>query len=198
MDATLKTALQRPQIRLHGSMEQDWIDKFLDGASAANKDAPLVIEVMTTGGDAEVGRRLALEVGLLRNQGREVVFLGKTCVYSSGVTSMSAFRRRERWLTEDCWLLIHERQLCKSITLDGPLDACAAQLRKLTSEIESGRAQERKGFEALATGSALTADDVQKRAKANCYLGADEAMELGLLAGIYRNDTANGEDRAAA
>ena len=44
-------------------------------------EGSILVELFTDGGDAEIGRRLAAEVRLLRQQqGRDVWFLGKTLV----------------------------------------------------------------------------------------------------------------------
>lgn len=64
----------------------------------------------TSGEDADIGRRLALEIRLLQQHGKgEVYFLGKSLVYSAGVTFMAAFPAAHRFLASDCALLIHER-----------------------------------------------------------------------------------------
>lgn len=186
MDERLASALRRPRLRLHGSVEEDWIDRFLEAAEAGQEDELFVVELMTTGGDAEVGRRLSLEVCLMRERGREVAFLGKSCVYSAGAVFMGCFRKAERFLTEDCWLLIHERQLTKEVALDGPLRACEKQLEKAMSEVRTGLKLERKGFEDLAEGSALTADEIEERARGNWYVSAQEALELGLVGGLFK------------
>lgn len=64
-------------------------------------DRVVAVEISTLGGDAELARRLVLEVGLARERlGKRLVFLGKTCVYSA-VTLMSAFAKDDRYLTRD-------------------------------------------------------------------------------------------------
>ncbi|RZJ87739.1 MAG: peptidase S14 [Brevundimonas sp.] len=180
----MRDAFRRPAVRLHGPVEERWIDDLLAAADAAGGEL-MVVEVMTTGGDAEVGRRLALEVALLRERGVRPVLLGKTVVYSAGVTFMSGFKKDDRWLTGDCRMLVHERQLTKTIHLDGPLAACRTQLAKAMAEIDCGELLEREGFAALADGSSLSADEVRARAEGNWYLTAAEARDLGLIAGIF-------------
>jgi ATP-dependent protease ClpP protease subunit len=46
--------------------------------------------------------------------------LGRTIVYSAGVTIMAAFPRADRWLSLDTRVMIHRRQLIEGsdITLD--------------------------------------------------------------------------------
>lgn len=185
MDDQTLSALRAPTLRLHGPVDDSWIDRFVDAAATADARAPFCLEVTTTGGDAEVGRRLALEVGLMRQGGRRMLFLGKTIVYSAGATIMGGFRREERWLTDDCCVLIHERQLTRDLHLDGPMRACRQQVAKLASEIEAGLDLEREGFTALAEGSALSADDVAARARDNWYLTAREARDHGMIAGVF-------------
>jgi len=185
MNEMLKQALRRPRLRLHGPVDHDWIDRFAEVADALPEQDVLAVEVMTEGGDAEVGRRLALEAGLQRARGRRLAFLGKTVVYSAGVTFMAGFRPEERWLTPDCRLLIHGRQLTKQIALDGPLGACRRQLEKALSEIETGFELEREGFQMLAEGSRLSVEAIAREARDNWYLSAPEALGHGLIAGVF-------------
>lgn len=110
MDSELQTALRSPGLRLHGVIDESWIDRLL-AASESAENALFVVEVTTTGGDAEIGRRLALEIRHWRARGGRIAFLGKTCVYSAGVVFMTGFAPEDRWLSEDCWLLVHERQM---------------------------------------------------------------------------------------
>lgn len=185
MDEMLKQALRRPRLRLHGPVDHDWIDRFVEVADALPEQDVLAVEVMTEGGDAEVGRRLALEAGLHRAQGRRLAFLGKSVVYSAGATIMGGFLRDERWLTPDCRLMIHGRQLTKDIRLDGPLGACRRQLQKALAEIETGFELEREGFAMLAEGSRLSVEDIAREARDSWYLSAPEALGHGLVVGVF-------------
>lgn len=186
MDDTLIQALRAPRLRLHGEVDDSWIDRFNDALADTPPQEIFSVEATTTGGDAEVGRRLALEVGLQRARGRRLAFLGKTVVYSAGATVMGGFLKDERWLTADACLLIHGRQMTKHIHLDGPLYACREQLNKAMAEIEIGMHLERDGFEALAAGSMLSVDEMPERARNNWYLSAKEARDLGLVAGLFQ------------
>jgi ATP-dependent Clp protease protease subunit len=54
----------------------------------------IVVELFSSGGTAEVGRRLAQEVRILRQvHGRDMWLLGKTLVASAAVTMMAGFPR---------------------------------------------------------------------------------------------------------
>ena len=184
MDSALQTALRSPGLRLHGVIDDSWIDRLL-AASESAEDALFVVEVTTTGGDAEIGRRLALEIRHWRARGGPIAFLGKTCVYSAGVVFMTGFAPEDRWLSEDCWLLVHERQMTTEIKLDGPLRACADQLRKVTAEVEAGLVLEQEGFNDLAAGSHLSFDDIARRARDNWYVSPEKAVGMGLAAGLF-------------
>lgn len=174
-----------PQVRLAGTLELETVGAFLDQLARAGDANPVVVEVMTPGGDADAGRRLALEVALARRRlGRRIVFLGKTAVYSAGVTVMAGFPVADRFLTADCRLLIHCRKLARTVQLDGPLDACEQELREVLAEIETGKALQTEGYRQLIEGSEVTLDEIERRAADNWYLTAEEALARGLIAGV--------------
>jgi ATP-dependent protease ClpP protease subunit len=186
-DPTLIDPLVVPQVRLTGSISDDTLTNLQNQlANVAPGDAPIVVEVTTLGGDAEAGRRLALEVDLAarRLAPRKLLFLGKTIVFSAGVTMMAGFPREHRFLTDDAVLLIHCRQLKKELQIDSPLRGARLQVAQLLSEIENGLRVEQEGFAALIEGSNLDMDELIDRASTNWYVPACEALERGLVAGI--------------
>lgn len=173
-----------PDVRLLGSIDEATVQRFLDQSGAAQGDKPLVLELSTMGGDAESARRLAEEIALLR-QAREVFFLGKTYVYSAGITVMAAVPASHRFVTPDTILLVHERRLERTVQLSGALRSAIAVARDLLAELEIGQVLERRGFEQLAAGSRLSADELLQRVlDKDWYLTAEEALELGLIGGI--------------
>src|SRR5687768_14573292 len=97
-------------IRLLGPICDDMVAFFqrqLD--DACTQPGSVVIELTTTGGEAESARRMACDLALCRKyHGKEFFFLGKTAIYSAGVTFMAEFPRTHRFLTEDAVLLVHE------------------------------------------------------------------------------------------
>ena len=144
-----------------------------------------MVEMSTSGGDADVGRRMAQEVRMWKNSGREVFFLGKTYVFSAGITIMSAFPVTHRFLTADCELLIHERKIEKTLHLEGALRGCMTAVNDVLAEIESGQRLEREGFVQLAEGSRMTAQDIENRIYTrDWYLTAQEAFQRGLVGGV--------------
>lgn len=160
--------------------------EFLKQAEAARTGTgPLVFEITTEGGDAEGGRRIALEVRLLREaHGRETYFVGKSVVMSAGISIMAAFPRTHRYLTADATLLVHERRLQTKLDLIGPIKADIQIVREMLSQLQMAERVERDGFAQLARDSKLTTDELTRRATENCYLTAREALDLGLVEGI--------------
>ncbi|RYX90284.1 MAG: peptidase S14, partial [Comamonadaceae bacterium] len=150
------------------------------------EDGPVIFEISTDGGDADVGRRIAQEIRLWQDkEGRELWFFGKTYVYSAGVTIMSAFARERRFLTSDCEILIHERKMKKSIHLDGALRGCRSTVLDVLAQIDSGQRLEREGFEILVKGTNLTVEDIENKVlQQDWYLTATEARDIGLVAGV--------------
>jgi ATP-dependent protease ClpP protease subunit len=185
-EAAPKTILN-PQISLLGevteAMAQTLRDELRDVGDGRD---PIAIEVTTLGGDAEMARRMVLDVEAARERlkPRRLVFVGKTVVYSAGVTLMSAFPCENRYLTADATLLIHVRQLDKKIEISGPMRASLPQVRAVCHQIETGIRNEEENFKRLLAGSRLSLDELVEKALYNWYVPAKEALELGLIAGI--------------
>lgn len=184
-DSLLAGALLRPQIRLHGEVDGQMLDRLVCEAEGDDSEGPLALELTTSGGDADYGRRLALEIARLRTRlGRRIVFLGATAVYSAGVTVMSGFPRRDRFLTADAVLLIHCRQLRRTVELQGPLQASRLQVSELSAMIESGLELEDGDFARLIVDSDVTLEEIICRATCSWYVCADEAVRRRLVEAI--------------
>ena len=176
-----------PQVSLLGTVDDQMVRSMLDQlAEVPDGDDPVTLEVTTLGGDAEMGRRAMLEVDLARERlkPRRFVFLGKSVVYSAGVTMMAGFPREDRFLASDAMLLIHCRQLDEDLKLSGPIRSSLPKLRSKCHEIETGIELEEEGFRRLIEGSEVTMDELLEKALYNWYVPAEEAVRLGLVAGI--------------
>lgn len=175
-----------PTVSLHGAVDDGMLAVWLGAlAKAGTGSGPLVLELSTTGGDAEVGRRIAEDVRLFRERtGRRAVFLGRTTVYSAGVTIMSGFKRADRWLSRDTALLIHGRKLQKSIDFHGPLRSEREKVEALMAEIDDGLRVERSGFEQLIEDSDVGLEELEAKTVGDWYVTADEALERRLVAGL--------------
>ena len=175
-----------PTISLHGAIDDDLLAVWLDAlAKVRAGSGPLTMELATTGGDADVGRRIAEDIRLFRDQtGRPALFLGRTTVYSAGVTIMAGFRQADRWLSKDAILMIHGRKLTKCLNVDGPLRSERAKAEALLAEIDEGLRIEREGFERLIEGSDVTLAELEKQTTGDWYLTAEEALDRRLVAGL--------------
>lgn len=176
-----------PQVRLLGSVNEDTLTSFqAQLADVPPGDGPVVVELSTLGGDAEMGRRLALEVEIAsrRLAPRPLLFLGRTIVFSAGVTMMAGFPRERRFLSADAVLLIHCRQLQKNLNIEAPLRGARLAVTQLLSEIENGLRVEQEGFAALIAGSDIAMDELMEKAAANWYVPAAEAVDRGLVSAI--------------
>lgn len=174
----------KPDIRLLGSVDEPMIQNFLDQIGKLEGDGPVVLELSSTGGEADSARRLAQEVRMLGDE-REVFFLGKTYVYSAGITVMAAVPASHRFLTRDTVLLIHERRMNRTVQLSGALRSAIAVTQDLLAELQIGEKLERRGFEQLVAGSNLSCENLLQRVlHKDWYLTAEEALELKLVAGL--------------
>lgn len=186
MTVTLQIPKLAPDFRLFGPVNDGMLAEFFRQQTQAPQEGPIVLELSSNGGDADLGRRIAQELRLWQEkEGREVWFLGKTYVYSAGVTIMSAIPLARRFLTRDCEMLIHERKMKKDIHLDGALRGCRSAIQDVLAQIESGQRLERDGFAQLVEGTTLTVDDIEKRVlERDWYLSAQDALKIGLVGGI--------------
>ena len=174
----------RPDIRLIGAMDGQLVHSFLEQAGKLQGDGPVVLELTSIGGEADTARRLAQDLRMLAQQ-RELFILGKSYVYSAGVTALAAVPASHRFLTPDTVLLIHERRMDRTVQLTGALRSGLAVVHDLLAELEIGRKLERQGFDELAAGSSLSGEDLLERVqRKDWYLMAAEAVELGLVAGL--------------
>jgi ATP-dependent protease ClpP protease subunit len=148
-------------------------------------EGSILVELFTDGGDAEIGRRLAEEVRLLKiQQGRDVWFLGKTRVASAAVTMMAAFPKDKRWLTRDAALLIHGRRMVKDLHLEGPLGSCRRVLEEMIADIDHGLRLEEQSFAELIDVRNVDTEEITRRAYSGWYLTEEEALGRGLVAGL--------------
>lgn len=115
---------------------------------------------------------------------RRFVFLGKAIVYSAGATFMSFFAPENRFLTRGTRLMIHERKMDKTLQINGPLTTCIATVKAMLHELEHSIQIQREGFENLIVGSSVTLEELERRAPANWYIEANEAVELGLVSAV--------------
>lgn len=179
-------AFDAPRILLAGTVNYDMYASFRSQFATAPTTGLVVIELSTLGGDPEVARMMGEDVRFHSELSaeRRIVFLGKAAIYSAGATFMSFFARGNRYLTRGTRLMIHERKLCKTLEINGPLTTCIAGVKATLHEIEHSIAIQNEGFENLIAGSQVTMDEVLRRAPENWYLEAQEARSLGLIQGV--------------
>lgn len=181
-NATRYPLLAHPHVHLHGTIDDAMYDSFRQQLLDAPTDGPLVFTITTLGGDPEIARAMGDDVRLIRDYtGRETLFLGKVAVYSAGATFMSAFPVETRWLTRGTRLMIHERQMQSTVTLDGPLKMQIASLKAKLHEIEHSIGIEEEGFRTLIAGSRVDYDELLRRAPSNWYIECQEARDMGLV-----------------
>lgn len=177
---------RNPAIILSGTVDYEMYEKFRSQLSGAPAEGLIVTEMSTLGGDPEVARMMGEDVRYhsdLDTQ-RRFAFLGKAAIYSAGTTFMSFFAPENRYLTRGTRLMIHERKLSKVLNIDGPLTSCIATVKATLHEIEASVTIQNEGFENLIQGSSVSMQQVLKRAPYNWYIEAQEARQLGLIAGV--------------
>jgi ATP-dependent Clp protease, protease subunit len=174
----------QPHVRLLGAIDEQLLQTLLDRCATLEGDGPIVIELSTMGGEAETARRIAQEIRMLAEQ-REVYLLGKTYVYSAGITILAAVPPARRYLSRDTVLLVHERRFERTVQFEGALRSAMALAEDLLAELKIAQDLERRGFERFVEGSELQADALIERVlERDWYMTADEALSLKLVAGL--------------
>jgi ATP-dependent protease ClpP protease subunit len=177
---------RHPSILLSGTVDYEMYRSFREQLQDAPAEGVLTVELSTLGGDPEVARMMGEDVRFHSDlsDARRFVFLGKAAIYSAGTTFMSFFSIENRYLTRGTRLMIHERKLSKTLTIDGPLTTCIATVTATLNEIRASIAIQNEGFENLIRGSEVTMDQVLQKAPSNWYIEANEALALGLVSGV--------------
>jgi ATP-dependent protease ClpP protease subunit len=178
--------LNQPNLRLFGPIGPQTFWDFISAMSDIRANGEhLILEITSEGGDADTARRIALEIELfLRDSDKQAYVIGKTIIYSAAITILAAVPVSNRFLTPDAILLVHERRMGKSISLDGPMRANIQILQEQLSTLLVAQKLEQAGFARLVEGSRLSLGDLEKRAAENYYLDAAEAVELGIISQI--------------
>lgn len=185
----LPAGIREPQISLLGTVDESMAENFRQAlADPPEGDEPISVDMTTLGGDPEMARRMILDLDAARERlkPRRIVFHGKSVVYSAGCTFMAGFPREDRFLAEDAVLLIHCRQLSKTLELSGPLRSNVPLIEAMCHELKTGIALEEDNFKRLIEGSDVTMDDLLEKALYNWYVPAQEAFDRGLVAGIVK------------
>ena len=185
--APLETSdFHKPAVLLSGPVDYEMYKTFRKQFDAAVEAPLVVVELSTLGGDPEVARMMGEDVRFASDMApeRRFAFLGKAAIYSAGTTFMSFFAKHNRYLTRGTRLMIHERKMSKTLTVEGPLTTCVASLRATLHEIECSITIQNEGFENLVRGSRVELDEVIRRAPENWYVEAEEAKSLGLIQGV--------------
>ena len=179
-------SLASPGIRLYGTMDAAMYAEFSEMLSEQAPGGPIVIALTTMDADPEIARSMAEDIRLLRDRGRrEIIFLGKTAVYSAGVLFMAAFPVGQRYLTRATKLLITENKRAQPIQLaGGSLRSVASQLEHARREIQREIDQEDDDFRAISEGSNVSVQELREKAPGDWYITASEAKAMGLIAEV--------------
>ena len=186
METLPASSFKKPSVLLSGTIDYAMYNNFRAQLDAAPAEGLVVIELSTLGGDPEVARMMGEDVRFQSEMipERRIVFLGKAAIYSAGTTFMSFFVKSNRYLTRGTRLMVHERKLTTTLTLEGPLTTCIANLEAKLNEVNESIRIQNEGFENLIVGSTLSIDEVLERAPSNWYIEAQEALKLGLVEGV--------------
>jgi ATP-dependent protease ClpP protease subunit len=185
----LSRLLFEPNVWINGLIEQKTLSTFLESlANVRRSGEPLMLELNTEGGDADIARRIASEIRYFLSEGRTGYVIGKSYVYSAGVTILAAFPRETRFLTDDAVLLIHERHLTKTIDMNGPIEACLQIVREQLSLLETSKKLEMEGFREFVCGSDISVEDLLESARKNCYMHAAVVAKHRLIGKVIGRD----------
>jgi len=173
-----------PTIRLIGAVGEEMVRDYLKQLEPVFKSRKkvFVVELTTYGGKADYGYRIAEEVRLAREYyGKDPIFLGKTFVYSAGMTILAAFPKNRRYLTRNTTLLTHERRIEEEVKFLGPLVANIQVAKEILADFENGKRIQSHNFAQLIEGSNVTMPEILRRAETGWYITAEEALHRELV-----------------
>jgi len=176
-----------PVIRLLGPVGEEMVRSYLSQFEAISKNRKkiFVCELTTFGGKADYGYRIAEEIRLAREYyEKDPIFLGKTFVYSAGMTILAAFPRNRRYLTKHTTLLTHERRIEEEVKFMGPLVANIQVAKEILADFENGKRIQNQNFSQLIAGSNVPLPEILKKAETGWYITAEEALKRKLVEGL--------------
>jgi len=183
----IKHFSEYPKIRLLGPVGEEMVRDYLNQFEkiASKKSKIFVVELTTYGGKADYGYRIAEEIRLAREYySKNPIFLGKTFVYSAGMTIVAAFPRDKRYITQHTTLLTHERRIEEDVKFLGPLVANIQVAKELLADFENGKRIQNQNFAQLIEGSNISLEEILEKAQTGWYITAQEAYERGLVEAI--------------
>lgn len=183
----VKHLSEYPKIRLLGPIGEEMVRDYLSQFEkvASKKSKTFVVELTTYGGKPDYGYRIAEEIRLARDYyGKDPIFLGKTFVYSAGMTIMAIFPRNRRYLTQHTTLLTHERRIEEEVKFLGPLVANIQVAKEMLADFENGKRIQNQNFAQLIEESNISLEEILERAQTGWYITAQEAYERGLIEAI--------------
>jgi len=176
-----------PVIRLLGPVGEDMVRSYLSQFESISKNRKkiFICELTTFGGKADYGYRIAEEIRLAREYyDKDPIFLGKTVVYSAGMTILAAFPRDRRYLTKHTTLLTHERRIEEDVKFLGPLVANIQVAKELLADFENGKRIQNQNFSQVIEGSDISLPEILKKAETGWYISAEEALDRKLIEGL--------------
>ena len=130
-------------------------DQLAQARKDVARDQPMLLELTTTwSATPTTARRMGLDLTL--GYGSASNAASSSSARASSIRpaspSWATFACKDRYLTRDTELLIHERRLERTLQLSGALRSNLALLNDAIAEIESGQRLEREGFAQLVGG----------------------------------------------
>lgn len=185
VDPEHRPLLAKPSIQLVGSVDEAMYDEFRGQLRETRDEGPISLAITTTGGDPEIARAMADDLRLLsEHDDRMILFVGKVAVYSAGAVLMAGFPVNYRYLTNGTRIMIHERQITKTLELSDPLRGAEDKVCQLLTQIRQSIKIEEEGFRMIVKDSKVDFETIRERAASSWYIDAQEAKELGLIADV--------------
>ncbi len=187
----VKKLADYPDICLLGAVGEDMVRDFLKQYGekfkkiSESEDKIFVVELTTYGGKADYGYRIAEEIRIAQEyHGFHPIFIGKTFVYSAGMTILAAFPKSRRYLTKHTTLLTHERRIEQEVKFLGPMIANIQVAKEILADFENGKRIQDQNFAQVVQGSKISFEEILERAQTGWYITAEEALDLGLIEGL--------------
>lgn len=171
-------------IYIYGSIDQEAVKAFQKSAvEFANVHEPMFVVLDTPGGDTKASFSLYQELRLLAGS-NDVYLVARTHVFSAGMLVMMGVATERRFALVPTSFLVHLTNLEVTLKPSAPLVMHDREVRNYELMVGDIRNRDQQSNRIISAGSRCTVKEVAAMKRREEFLGIDDAIRLGFIAGV--------------